>query len=72
MGEREGQDRKDHDLLTRIDANLSGFMQKFESHTQEDKAHLDRLYDRTARIERIVWMGLGVIAAAEFVLRIMK
>lgn len=71
-GEERRKTERDHDVLTRIDANLSNFMKRFEDHTQEDKNGFGRLDDRTARLERFMWGAIGIIAFVEFLSKILK
>ena len=63
--ERRGENR-DHDLLTKIDTNLSNFMSRFEEHKKDDEEHFNRLYVGQAFLKKYLYMGLGVIAALEF------
>ena len=70
MSEWDGEERRsttrDHDLLTKIDANLSNFMSRFEEHKKEDGEHFDRLYVGQSMLKKYLYMGLGVLAAIEF------
>lgn len=58
-GEERRDNERDHDVLTRIDANLSNFMKRFEEHAADDEKNFQNLFDRMGKIERIVWMAIG-------------
>lgn len=64
--DRREDKRDDHDLLTKIDANLSNFMRRFEDHAEDDRKNFQRLYDRTSWMQKIVLMGLGALALLNF------
>lgn len=70
--DRRKQERDDHDMLTRIDANLSNFMSRFDAHTKSDDEHLNRLYAKTGNLEKRVWMATGAIIVIEIVVRLWK
>lgn len=69
----DGKDRRrdpirgdDHDLLTKIDANLSNFMRRFDDHTAEDSKSFDKLKTGQDRQNWLIAIGLGIIGAVEF------
>ena len=64
--ERRGMgDQKDHDLLTRIDVNLTSFMERFASHeTKDDK--------RFNYLEKLAYGGVGVFVFIEVVSKFIK
>lgn len=64
-GEERRSESRDHDLLTKIDANLSNFMSRFDEHKQSDKEDFNRLYAEQGLLKKYLYMGLGVIAAIE-------
>lgn len=63
---------RDHDLLTRIDANLSNFMKRFEDHVAEDKNHFDRLHPKISRLEKFFWMAMGAMTVLELIIKTWK
>lgn len=73
----DGKDRRrenrDHDVLTRIDVNLSNFMTRFEEHTVDDKSSFDKmekafekLDERTKILENFKIKFVAVVAAIVF------
>lgn len=74
MSEWDGKDRRkdnarhnnDHDVLTRIDANLSNFMRRFDDHAAEDVNNFtginnkaDKIEDRLSKVEKVMWTAIG-------------
>lgn len=56
----------DHDVLTRIDANLSNFMRRFDDHTQDDIKNFTKIdvkanviEERIGRLEKALWVAVG-------------
>jgi len=68
--ERRQAKRDDHDVLTRIDANLSNFMSRFEMHVEEDKNLFDKIDARTARLEKFFWGLIGAFFLFEIIMKI--
>lgn len=66
--ERRKFDRTDHDVLTRIDVNLSNFMKRFDEHVLEDNGHFDRLYKKTSATNKYIWMAMGGMTVIIFIL----
>lgn len=67
-----GEDRresKDHDLLTRIDANLTNFMSEFKDHTAEDKKSFEEIRKEQDVIKKYLYLFLGGLIVFEFVLK---
>lgn len=60
--ERRSEDRS-HDLLIRVDTNLSNFMQRFEEHTEMDQKHFERIYPAISDLKSFMWKWTGAIAA---------
>lgn len=59
--ERRKMDNKDHDLLTKIDANLTNFMDEFKD-----------LKTKVNWQEKILYVGIGGIAVIDFVSKFLK
>jgi len=57
--ERRKVNQRDHDLLTRIDANLANFMKKFEEHVDNDTRIEREIRNDVKWLQRIAWMGFG-------------
>jgi len=70
--ERRKTDCLDHDLLIRIDTNLTNFMDKFIAHVLEDKTAFINQDNRIKNIERVVWAAAGLLFAVELILRFIK
>lgn len=73
----EGKDRRmttnDHDVLTRIDANLSNHMRRFDNHATEFSAHIlkdaadfKEMNLKMDNINRFIWMSLGAAVVIQF------
>ena len=63
---------KDHDLLTRIDVNLSNFMSRFDVHTKDDDKKFDALFKRTSTLQKFMWLITGAVVIAEFMIKVFK
>lgn len=68
MSEWEGHERRkaqrphgngDHDLLTRIDVNLSNFMKRFDKHEEIDDVRFDSLFKKTSGHQKFQWLLAG-------------
>ena len=77
----DGRDRRhkdrpngngDHDLLTRIDANLSNFMQRFDAHEELDDKRFSGLFKRTDSLQRFMWLLMGAFAIIQFLATAIK
>ena len=62
----------DHDVLIRIDANLSNFMKRFDSHEVLDDRRFDGLFKRTAGLQRFMWLLMGAFAIIQFLASAIK
>lgn len=76
---RKNDHREDHDVLTRIDVNLSNFMRRFEDHTKEDiecfkteDAKLEKISGRLWTVEKWMWVAIGGFSVLEFILKYWK
>ena len=84
MTSYNGPDRRngkseDHDLLIKIDTNLSNFMKSFDNHTIEDdmkfKITNENLKDANKKIEFLnnrYWMVVGALLLIEVIARFFK
>lgn len=70
--ERRNGSREDHDLLTRIDVNLTNFMNKFDKHVIEDKEGFMEHDKRIKNLEKVFWCGVGVLFVLEIVIKVMR
>ena len=70
--ERRRNGSKDHDLLTRIDANLTNFMVNFQRHVEEDAKQFKSQSDKLEFHQKIVYGGMGIVAAFEVWARFAK
>ena len=64
-GERRMNNR-DHDLLTKIDANLSNFMRRFDDHIRDDHEQFETIKKKTDKSAWLIAIGIGIITALEF------
>lgn len=62
----------DHDLLTRIDVNLSNFMKRFDQHEELDDKRFDGLFKRTSGLQKFMWLLMGAFILLELVVGIGK
>lgn len=58
---------RDHDLLTKIDVNLTNFMDQFNKHVQEDKVSQEKHEDRLSRLEKWGAMAVGALGLLQFI-----
>lgn len=77
MTSYDGEDRRnhkgnDHDLLTRIDANLINFMKTFVLHEMEDRRRFDNIEKTLNWVMKIMYGCIGGVMLIEFVLRVVK
>ena len=67
----ENEDRRktgaDHDLLIRIDQNLTNFIQQFNEHEDKDKEKFDSHSKRIMILERAFWCSVGAFAVGKAV-----
>lgn len=66
-GDRKLVDR-DHDLLTKIDANLTNFMKRFDEHATEDRSNFEKHDVRITRLEKYGAMAVGALAILQYIL----
>lgn len=59
--DRRKKDNGSHDLLIRIDANLSNHLEAFRAHADSDKEHFDRLYLQTSGLKKFMNRAIGAI-----------
>ena len=60
----------DHDLLTRIDANLEAFMNKVNEHIKEDKIAFEKLDKKVDSNSRIIWMAIGALSLMSVLIKL--
>ena len=60
----------DHDLLTRIDANLEAFMKKVDDHIREDKSDFEKLEKKVDGNSRIIWMAIGALSLVSVLIKL--
>lgn len=77
--ERRGGNSADHDLLTKIDVNLTNFMEKyadhirrFDSHILEDNKKFLEIEKQLNAVQKVLWSAAGVIIFVEFIVRLIK
>ena len=71
MSEWDGKDRrqdsKDHDLLTRIDANLRNFIDRFGEHILDDNKRFKEHSEKIEFQQKVFYGCLGVVVFIEFI-----
>ena len=70
--ERRKMSQDDHDLLTRIDANLLNFMDSFHAHIKEDEKLFSQLKKKTDNHDKFIWGVIAIVGAIEFVFKLLK
>ena len=70
--EMRSQSVTDHDMLTRIDANLSNFMRRFDDHAQSDEENFERLYRKVGFLQKALWIATGAVAGVELMSRFFR
>lgn len=70
--ERRTNGKKDHDLLIKIDSNLTNFIHNFDNHIKADEESFKSQDGRIKSLEKAYWMGVGIIVIVEFVTRFIK
>jgi len=83
MTQWDGKERRlndrDHDVLTRIDANLSNFMSRFDKHTETFDEHIKKDSDDFKSVNeklddtrKYIWMAVGGIFVLEMIISFIK
>ena len=70
--ERRNGGSRDHDLLIRIDANVTTFMERFDKHELDNKADFKTLFVRTGTIQKFMWLIVGALTLMEFYFRVVS
>jgi len=70
--ERRNGVGKDHDLLTRIDANLINFLIEFKSHVIDDNKNFEEHDKRIKSLEKVFWCGVGVVLVLQVLLKFIR
>jgi len=70
--ERRKGGTKDHDLLIRIDANVTTFMDQFDKHEADNKLDFKTLFSRTGTTQKFMWLIAGALAIMEFYFRVIS
>ena len=70
--ERRNGSQMDHDLLTKIDVNLSNFLKQFEQHIVDDKNGFVEHDKRIKNLEKVFWCGVGVLFVLEVFFKFLK
>ena len=71
----DGNDRRrnnseDHDLLIKIDNNLSNHIELVQTHIEDDKEKFNKLDADLAWMRKILYAALGIVAFIEFMAKI--
>lgn len=61
-----------HDLLTRIDANLSNHIKLVETHIEDDKIEFGKINNKLEWQQKLIYGGVGIVAFVEFMTRVSK
>lgn len=70
----DGKDRRklsseDHDMLTRVDANLTNLVNTFMNHIASDEKKFSDIHQRLKILERAYYIAVGVIIVVQFLTR---
>lgn len=68
--EERNESDDSHDLVVRIDTNLSNFMKRFEEHTKDDKESFDKIDARTSRLEKFFYGVVGAFFLFEVIMKL--
>ena len=60
----------DHDLLTRIDANLEAFVKKVDDHIKEDKSSFEKLEKKVEGNSRFIWVAIGALSLMSVLIKL--
>lgn len=55
----------DHDLLIRIDANLSNFMRRFEDHERDDNRRFTEIFLEQNALKKFAWLLTGAFILSQ-------
>lgn len=69
-GEERRKSVRDHDVLTRIDANLSNFLNRFEVHINEDANQFKELKEEVKSNQKYILLGIGGICVIAFFIKL--
>lgn len=64
--ERRKVSQEDHDLLTKIDANLRNHLITVEKHIADDKEKFEKIDSDLVWIRRILYGATGIVIFIEF------
>ena len=74
MADWDGLDRRkdggDHDLLIRIDQNLTNHISRMNIHFIEDEKNFGEVNKRLGVVESWLWRGLGAIGVIVFAMKV--
>lgn len=65
--ERRTMNQSDHDLLTRIDANLNNHMESMNKHIVDDVEHFKKVDDDLGWMRKIMYGGIGIYVFIQFI-----
>lgn len=69
---KRNDDKQDHDLLIRIDQNLENLIKIFHEHVLKDEDSFKKLEERANRLEKALWIAIGIILAVNFIIKFIK
>lgn len=72
LNDQESRSSKDHDVLTRIDVNLTNFIIRFDKHEKEDCKRFDNIEKTLNWVMKCIYMVGGGVVLIEFVTRFIK
>jgi len=64
--------QEDHDLLTKIDANLSNHMELVKAHVIDDKVRFEKLDADLGWVRKILYGCVGIVLFIEFMVKVAK
>lgn len=69
--ERREQSQKDHDTLTTMVQILNSHVNNFDAHTAKDEKNFENVNTNLYKLNRAMWIAMGVISALEVGLRVL-
>ena len=70
--ERRKMSTEDHDLLIKIDANLTNHFETLNSHLVDDKTSFKKITDDMDWVKRVLYGCVGVVVFIELFSKVVK
>ena len=70
--ERRKMNTDDHDLLIKIDANLSNHFEVMETHMLDDKVAFKKINEDMEWVKKVLYGGVGIIIFIELLAKVVN